>query len=92
MEIEYLEHAYGTRYYVVDQVNSHINAIHNDSLELTEFTGHFSSFNLDELKLKVCKIADDYEGGNDPTQDIPAPKTTNFINFMIQPKVLDNKT
>ena len=57
VEIEYLEHAYGTRYYVVDQVNGNINAIH-DSLESTEFTGHFSPFNLDELELKVCRIAD----------------------------------
>ena len=47
VEIEYLEHTYGTRYYVVDQVNGRINAMHNDSLELTEFTGHFSPFNLD---------------------------------------------
>ena len=42
VQIDYLEHAYGTRYYVIDKVNGQINAIHDDSLELTEFKGHFS--------------------------------------------------
>ena len=78
VEISYLEHAYGMKYYIVDQVNGHINVIHNDSIELTEFTGHFSPFNLDELELKVCKLADHYEGENDPTQDIPALQQNKF--------------
>ena len=55
VEISYLEHAYGMKYYIVDQVNGHINAIHDDSIEATEFTGCFSPFNLNELELKVCK-------------------------------------
>ena len=36
--------AYGTRYYVIDKVNGDINAIHDQSLELTEFKGRFSPF------------------------------------------------
>ena len=52
--------------------------LHNDSIELTEFTGHSSPFNLDELELKVCKIADYNEGENDPTQDIPALQQNKF--------------
>ena len=59
--ISYLECAYGTKYYVIDQVNGQINAIHDDNIELTEFTGHFSPFNLDELELKACWIADHQE-------------------------------
>ena len=58
VEISYLEHAYGTKYYVINQVNDQINAIHDDNIELTEFTGHFSPFNLDELEIKVCRLAD----------------------------------
>ena len=72
VEISYLEHAYSTKYFVMDQVNGHINAMHDDSIELTEFTSCFSPFNLDELELKVCKLASHYKGENDPTQDIPA--------------------
>ena len=63
VQIDYLEHAYGTRYYIVDKVNGQINAIHDDSLELTEFKGHFSPCDLDNLELKVCRLAvrDRYE-------------------------------
>ena len=39
VEISYLEHTYSIKYYVIDQVNGKINAIHDNSLELTEFTG-----------------------------------------------------
>ena len=53
--------AYGTKYYVINQVNGQINTIHDNNIELTEFTGHFSPFNLDELELKVCRLADHQE-------------------------------
>ena len=49
VKLDYLECAYGTRYYVIDKVNGDINAIHDESLELTEFKGHFSPFDLDNL-------------------------------------------
>ena len=63
VQIDYLEHAYGTRYYVIDKVNGQINAIHDDSLKLTEFNGHFSPFDLDNLESKACRLAlgDKYE-------------------------------
>ena len=73
VQIDYLEHAYGTRYYVIDKVNGQINAIHDDSLELTEFKGHFSPFNLDNLELKVCRLAigDKYKEDVFESQDAP---------------------
>ena len=43
----------------MDKVNGQINA--DDIIELTEFTGHFSPFNLDVLELKVCRLADHQE-------------------------------
>ena len=92
MKIVYLEHAYGTKYFVVDQVNGHINAIHDDSIELTEFTGHFSPFNLEEMELKVCKLADHHKGANDPTQDISAPNKTNFVHSLTQMQAPDSRT
>ena len=73
VQIDYLEHAYGTRYYVIDKVNGQINAIHDDSLELTEFKGHFSPFDLDNLESKVCRLAieDKYEEDVFESQDTP---------------------
>ena len=35
VQMDYLECAYETKYYVIVKVNSQINAIHDDSLELT---------------------------------------------------------
>ena len=57
VQIDYLECAYRTRYYVIDKVKGQINAIHDDSLKLTEFKGCFSPFNLDNLESKVCRLA-----------------------------------
>ena len=68
VKIGFLEHAYSTKYYVIDHVNCHINAIHDDKVELTEFTGHFSPFDLDELEMKVCRLADHQEDENDVPQ------------------------
>ena len=71
VQIDYLERAYGTRYYIIDKVNCQINAIHDDSLELTEFKGCFSPFDLDNLESKVCRleVGNKYEEGLFEPQD-----------------------
>ena len=68
--MDYLEHAYETKYYVIDKVNSQINAIHDDSLELTEFKDCFSPFDRDELEMKVCRLAD----RNKDEEHLPKPQ------------------
>ena len=72
VQMDYLECAYETNTTITDKVNSQINAIHNDSLELTEFKGHFSPFDLDELEMKVCRLAD----RNKYEDDLPEPQYT----------------
>ena len=72
VQIDYLEHAYGTRYYVINKVNGKINAIHDDSPELTEFKDHFSSFDLDDLEFKVCRLA----ARNKYEEYLPEPQDT----------------
>ena len=57
VKLDYLECTYGTRYYVIDKVNGDINAIHDESLKLTEFKGRFSPFDLENLQAKVCRLA-----------------------------------
>ena len=52
-----MECAYSTRYYVIDKVNGDINAIHDESLELTEFKGRFSPFDLDDLEARICRLS-----------------------------------
>ena len=70
VQINYLECAYRTKYYVVDKVNGKINAIHDDSLELMEFKGRFSQFNLEELEMRVHRLADQ----NKDEDDLPEPQ------------------
>ena len=69
IKIPYLEHAYSTRYYVIDTVNGNINAIYNNKIEPTDFFGHFSPFNLRELEFNVCRIADHHNGEDDSRLD-----------------------
>ena len=68
-------HAYGTRYYVIDKVNGDINAIHDQSLELTEFKGRFSPFDLDDLEARVCRLANGARDVEDAVGQQNAPRT-----------------
>ena len=79
IQLDYLECAYGTRYYVIDKVNGDINAIHNVSLKLTEFKGCYSPFDLDNLEAKVCKLAlgDKDEEDVFESQDAPQRRYSN---------------
>ena len=84
VKLDYLECAYGTRYYVIDKVNGDINAIHDESLELTEFKGHFSPFDLDNLEAKVCRLAH----GNRDEEDAPEPQDAPQLHFT-DPRMLN---
>ena len=65
VKIDYLECTYSTRYYVINKINGDINAIHDQSLELTEFKGCFSPFDLDDLEARVCRLANRPGEGED---------------------------
>ena len=84
VKLDYLECAYRTRYHVIDKVSSDINAIHNESLKLTEFKGHFSPFELDNLEAKVCRLA----LGNRDEEDIAEPQNAPQICFT-DPRMLN---
>ena len=78
VKLDYLECTYGTRYYVIDKVNGDINAIHDESLELTEFKGHFSPFDLDDLEAKICRLS---KGARDEEDTVEQQNTPcNYIS------------
>ena len=88
VKLDYLECTYGTRYYVNDKVNGDINAIHNESLELTEFKGRFSPFDLDDLEARICRLAngagdeeDTVEQQNAPNLCFTDPRTLNMEEY-----------
>ena len=62
VELPYLECVYRTRHYVVNKITSNISAIHDNTIKLTDFFGHFGTFNLKELEFDVCRIADHHNG------------------------------
>ena len=73
---------------IIDKVNGDINAIHNESLELTEFKGHFSPFDLDNLEAKICRLAhgtrdeeDVTEQQNTPQLRFTDPRTLNMEEY-----------
>ena len=70
---------------VMDQVNGNINAIHDNSLESTEFVGHFCPFDLEELELKVCKITDHHEGQDNSRLDENRRQVTQSTPSLQQP-------
>ena len=76
VEIKYLECAYSTRFYIIDQVNGHISAIHDDNIELTVFLGHFCPFKVEDLEMKVGNLADHNRAANEFTQGIVASQKT----------------
>ena len=88
VKLDYLECAYGTRYYVIEKVNGDINAIHDESLELTEFKGHLSPFDLEDLEARICRLAngagdeeDAVEQQNAPRLRLTDPRTLNMEEY-----------
>ena len=69
LEIPYLEHAYGTRHYIVDKITGNISAINKDNIKPTLFFACFIPFYLKELEFNVCRIADHYNGEDDSRLD-----------------------
>ena len=85
VKIDYLECTYGTRYYVINKVNGDINAIHDESLELTEFKGRFSPFDLENLEVKICRLAH----GKDK-KDVPEKQNTPLLR-LTDPRTLNTE-
>ena len=69
VEIPYVEHAYNTKYYVINQINGNICAIHDNNYGSTDFFGCFNMFNLKELEFDVCRITDHHNNVDDSKMD-----------------------
>ena len=65
VEIVYLEHAYDTKYYLVDQVNGNIKAIYDNRIEPTVFLVSFSPIDSEKLEFVMCRLADKDNGEDD---------------------------
>ena len=83
VKLDYLECAYGTRYYVINKVNGDINAIHNESLELMDFKGHFSPFDLDNFEAKICRLGH----GTRDKEDVAEQQNTPLLPIPVDARI-----
>ena len=65
IEIPYLEGAFGTNTYLIDKVTGLLFALHDDHIESTGLCGSECVFDLQELELHICDLADWRNGEDD---------------------------
>ena len=74
LEIPYLEHAFGTKYFIMDQVTGSMMGIYDDKVEQIDLKGQLKPFNINQLN-RVMYIMGQQRLGLDtssiPTDEIP---------------------
>ena len=93
LEISYLEHTFGTKYFIMDHVTGSMMGIYDDKVEQIDLKGQLKSFNINQLN-RVMHILGQRRLGLDtssiPTDDIPeeSPKShsSNRMEYPSTPK------
>ena len=75
IEIQYLERAFGTNTYLIDKVTGSLFALHDDHIESTGLCGSECVFDLQELELHICDLAD-RRNGEDDTGSVAGERQT----------------
>ena len=79
LEIPYLEHAFGTKYFIMDHVTGSMMGIYDDKVEQIDLKGQLKPFNINQLD-RVMHILGQRRLGLDtssiPTNDIPEESPT----------------
>ena len=65
LQIPFLEHAFGTMYYVIDKQNGHMMGIINDQLQNIDCDVQMEPFNLAQLSQKITTLEQKRQGFND---------------------------
>ena len=93
LEILYLEHAFGTKYFVMDCVTGSMMGIYDDKVEQIDLKGQLKPFNINQLD-RVMHILGQRRLGLDtssiPTDEIPnelqAGQSSNRMEYPSMPK------
>ena len=93
LEIPYLEHAFGTKYFIMDQVTGRMMGIYDDKVEQIDLKGQLKPFNINQLD-RVMHILGQRRLGFDtssiPTDDIPEEsqmgQSSNRMEYPSTPK------
>ena len=79
LKIPYLEHAFGTKYFIMDRVTGSMMGIYDDKVEQINLKGQLKPFNINQLD-RVMHILGQRRLGLDtssiPTDDIPEESLT----------------
>ena len=74
LKIPYLEHTFGTKYFIIDQVTGSMMGIYDDKVEQIDLRGQLKPFNINQLN-RVMYIIGQRRLGLDtssiPTDEIP---------------------
>ena len=65
LQIPFLEHAFGTMYYVIDKQNGHMMGIFNDQLQNIDCDIQMEPFNLVQLSQIITRLEQKRQGFND---------------------------
>ena len=76
LRIPFLEHAFGTMYYVINKQNGHMMGIFNDKLEDIDCDAQMKPFNLAELSQMIATLEQRRQGFNDSS----VSDNTNALN------------
>ena len=74
IEIQYLTRTFGTSTYLIDKVTGSLFALHTDHIKSTGFYSSECIFDLQELELHICDLADRRNGEED-TESIAEERT-----------------
>ena len=75
IKIQYLERAFGTNTYLIDKVTGSLFALHDDHIESTGLFGSECVFDLQELELHTCDLAD-WRNREDDTGSVAGERRT----------------
>ena len=87
LQIPFLEHAFGTMYYVVDKQNGHMMGIFNDKLEDIGCGAQMKPFNLTQLSHMIATLEQRRQGFNDSSvSDNTNAPNNNRLQYPSTPK------
>ena len=75
LQIPYLEHAFGTLYYVIDKQNGHMMGIIDDHLQSIDCDAQLEPFDLGQLSQMITTLEQKRQGFNDSS--VPADDVCN---------------
>ena len=96
LEIPYLEHAFGTKYFIMDHITGSMMGIYDDKVEQINLKGQLKPFNINQLD-RVMHILGQRRLGFDtssiPTNEIPEESlmghSSNRMEYPSTPKQLN---